>query len=78
MFPTGAFVSRKAMLLVPDELKEEEAIVPPSAYQGILRSHNLSPGYLPSFSTTALQFPQGSTPATPWTSKTPVFEPPWM
>lgn len=53
-------------------------IICPSVSQGIRRRHHLSPGYLSAFSTGALQCPQCSKPAKPWTSKTLVYEPPWL
>ena len=70
--PASSFVSAEAILLLPDMLQDGGAFSP-CASQGILSSHHLLLGYLPSFSTGVVQLPQGSTLPTSQTSNTPVF-----
>ena len=71
--PTSSFIPGEAMPPLRDVLQKGGAITP-SAFQDILRSHPLSLGYMPFFSTEALQRSLGSTPPISGTSEIFVFE----
>lgn len=73
MAPASSFVLREAMAI--SLALQEGGTISPSASRLSLDHTICSCALCPPFSTGALQCPQGSTQATPQTSKIPVFEP---
>ena len=77
MVPSSYFIPGKAMPPLSDAL-QNGGTISSSVFQVIHRLYPLTPGYLPDFSTGSQHCCEGSIPAMPRTSETPVFEPPWL